>query len=266
MAQANIHGGALDYEVAGAGEAVVFIHGFSLDARMWDDQFEFFAQHFRVLRCDLRGFGRSSLPTTEYAHTDDLDALLAHVGIEAAHIVGLSMGGGVAADFALAYPERVRSLVLVDAAIGGFTYTADWGNPSRAARAEGAEAGRAAWLHDALFDPIRALPGPWARMQQMVADYSGFHWVNRSTERRPEREPFTQLERIAAPTLALVGEHDLPDFHAIAEAIAQRAPNARKVVLKGAGHMVNMEAPEVFNSTVLEFLRGQIAQRAQMNP
>lgn len=266
MALANIHGGALYYEVAGAGAGVVFIHGFSLDARMWDDQFEFFTQRYRGLRADLRGFGRSSLPTTEYAHSDDLDALMAHVGIEAAHIVGLSMGGGVAADFALAHPERVRSLVLVDAAIGGFAWSTDWGDPSRAARAEGAEAGKAVWLNDALFDPIRALPGPWARLRQMVADYSGFHWLNRSTERRPEREPFTQLARIAVPTLALVGEHDLRDFHAIAEAVAQRAPNARKVVLKGVGHMVNMETPEQFNTIVLEFLRGQIAGPAEMKP
>ena len=254
MPFAPVNGATLYYELAGAGEAVVFIHGFSLDARLWDDQFEVFTHRYRVLRYDLRGFGRSSLPATEYAHTDDLAALMQQADMASAHVIGLSMGGGVAVDFTLAYPECVRSLVLVDAAISGFPYTADWGNPGATARGSGVEAGKTVWLNGVLFEAIRALPEPWARVRQMVADYSGHHWLHRSTERRPAHEAFSQLERLSMPALALVGERDLPDFHAIAEAVAQRAPNARRVVLPGRGHMPNMEAPEVFNGTVLDFL------------
>jgi pimeloyl-ACP methyl ester carboxylesterase len=255
MPFASVNGATVSYDIAGEGAPVVFLHGFSLDARMWDEQSEPFARHYRVLRYDLRGFGRSSVPAGPYAHTDDLDALMQHVGIEAAHIIGLSMGGGVAVDFALAYPRRVRSLITVDAAIGGFPFTADWGDPGRIARAQGVEAGKAAWLNSVIFEATRACPQPWARVQQMVADYSGFHWLNRSTERRPDQEAFAQLERITAPTLALVGERDLPDFHAIAEAIAQRVPNARKVRLPDLGHMVNMEGPVMFNQVVLDFVQ-----------
>jgi pimeloyl-ACP methyl ester carboxylesterase len=254
MPHAKLDDATLYYEIAGAGPPVVLIHGFALDARMWDDQFEPFAERHRVLRYDLRGFGRSSPPTTPYAHTDDLAALMQHVGFEAAHVIGLSMGGGVAVDFALAYPERVCSLAAVDAAIGGFAWEIDWGHISRAARAGGVAAGHTAFLSDPMFDVIRALPAPWARLQQIVADYSGYHWLNTNTERRPEREPFTQLERLSLPVLALVGERDLPDFRAITDAIAERVPHARKAVLPGLGHMCNMEGPGMFNRIVLEFL------------
>ncbi|MGQ0604196.1 MAG: alpha/beta fold hydrolase [Anaerolineales bacterium] len=257
MPHAKLDDATLYYETVGEGPPLVLIHGFALDARMWDDQVAPFAERHRLLRYDLRGFGRSSPPTAEYAHTDDLAALMHHLGLDSAHVIGLSMGGGVAADFALAYPERVRSLVLVDAALGGFPWSVDWGHISRAARADGVAAGQAAFLNDGLFEAIRALPAPWARLQQIVNDYSGFHWLNPSTERRPTHEPFTQLERLTAPILVLVGERDLPDFRRIADAIAQRAPNARNVVLPSLGHMPNMEAPERFNPLVMEFLRKQ---------
>lgn len=81
-------------EVAGMGQAVVLLHGFTLDLRMWDDQFLPLAQQFRVVRYDLRGFGRSALPTNApYSHFEDLKALLDHLGIIQAHLVGLSKGG-----------------------------------------------------------------------------------------------------------------------------------------------------------------------------
>lgn len=99
---AAVNGIRLYYEVAGSGRPLVLIHGMSLDTRMWDDQFEPLAQHYRVVRYDARGFGKSALQTgRSYAHTDDLKALLEYLDIEHAFIVGLSMGGGIAIDFAL---------------------------------------------------------------------------------------------------------------------------------------------------------------------
>src|SRR5262245_57108437 len=111
---ADIPGARLHYEVAGSGEPLVLIHGFTLDMRMWDDQFASLARHFQVVRYDLRGFGKSSMPTTEpYTHADDLKALLDCLNIERAHVLGLSMGGSIAINFALNYPAMVDRLVLV---------------------------------------------------------------------------------------------------------------------------------------------------------
>jgi pimeloyl-ACP methyl ester carboxylesterase len=109
--------GDLFFESVGEGEAVVFLHGFGLDSRMWDPQFEVLQSTFRVIRYDFRGFGRSSLPPHNgYAHEDDLNALLSDLGSAPAHVVGLSMGGMMALRFAVAYPQSVRSLVLADSA------------------------------------------------------------------------------------------------------------------------------------------------------
>jgi pimeloyl-ACP methyl ester carboxylesterase len=89
----KVNGARLWLEVAGVGEAVVFVHGFSLDARMWDAQFEVFARRCRAVRFDARGFGRSSLPDEPSGHADDLRTILDHLEIKGATIVGLSMGG-----------------------------------------------------------------------------------------------------------------------------------------------------------------------------
>ena len=102
---ADVNGTRLYYEMVGSGHPLVLVHGFTLDTRMWDDQFEMFAGRNQVVRYDLRGFGKSALPTTEpYSHPDDLRALMTHLGIEHAFIIGLSLGGAVAVDFAVTYP------------------------------------------------------------------------------------------------------------------------------------------------------------------
>ncbi len=254
---AEINRARLYYELAGAeaDEPVVFIHGFSLDSRMWDDQFEVFAKRYRVLRYDVRGFGRSSLPTTEpYSQVDDLLALLNHFQLTRAHIIGLSMGGGLALDFALTHPAATRSLTLVDAALGGFAWSKDWGTPGALARSAGVEAAKRAWLTGELFAPANEQPAVAARLEAMVRDYSGYHWLNQDPGRWADLPAERPLEQVRAPTLILVGERDVPDFHRIAETIAARAPNARQVTLPGVGHMCNMEAPQAFNEVVLNFL------------
>jgi pimeloyl-ACP methyl ester carboxylesterase len=181
---AEVNGTRLYYEVAGAGEPIVLIHGFTIDARMWDDQFAPFAAHHRVVRYDMRGFGRSApMDNAPYAHTDDLAALLTHLTVTRAAIVGLSMGGGVAVDFALAYPAMTGALIPVDAALGGHRWSEAWnrqvGPIGKAARADGIDAAKMRWLGLPLFAPACEQPAVGARLAAMVADYSGAHWVAR---------------------------------------------------------------------------------------
>ncbi|MDW8327640.1 MAG: alpha/beta fold hydrolase, partial [Anaerolineales bacterium] len=223
MSFLDVEAGRLYYEVAGPAhaEAVVFLHGFSLDTRLWDGQWLPFAERYQVVRYDLRGFGRSSLPQATFSHADDLRALLSALKIQTAHIVGLSLGGGVALDFALAYPSAVRSLILVDATLGGYRWTKDWSEPGRTARERGLAAAKEAWLRDEVFAPALERPEAADRLRRMVADYSGWHWLNRSLERGSTPPAIERLSEIAAPTLAIVGERDVPDFHAIAALIVR---------------------------------------------
>jgi pimeloyl-ACP methyl ester carboxylesterase len=96
-----------------------------------------------------------------------------------------------------------------------------------------------------------------ARLRAIVADYSGWHWLHSDPRRSLEPPAITRLAEIAAPTLAIVGQHDLADFHAIADLLATQAPAGRRVVLPGVGHLANMEAPDACNEVVLDFLAEQ---------
>jgi len=251
----KVEGGQLYFEAAGAGPVVVLIHGFALDTRMWDDQWEALTPHYRVIRYDVRGFGQSSLPGAEtFSHLEDLLALLQQLAATPAHLIGLSMGGGLALDFALMYPAHVHSLILADSTLSGFNWQKDWGEPFRAAKFFGLDAAKAAWLNDELFAPANTQPIVAARLQKMTETYSGHHWLQPVHTRGLEKPAIEQLENLRLPLLMVEGERDLPDFRAITHLLAERAPRARLVTLPGVGHMVNMEAPAEFNRLALEFL------------
>jgi 3-oxoadipate enol-lactonase len=257
---ADVNGTRLYYEMAGSGHLLVLIHGFTLDTRMWDDQFEVFAERYQVLRYDLRGFGKSAVPTdTPYTHPDDLHALMTHLGIEHAYIVGLSLGGAVAVDFAVTYPEATDALIPVDAALfGGYEWTVDahWDRLFVLAKAPeaGLQAAKTFWLQHPLFAPAREQPAVAARLAAMVEDYSGWHLVNEDPGHVLEPPAVQRLDTITVPTLAIVGERDVLDFHRVADIMVERIPGAKKIMMPGVGHMANMEDPERFNEIVLGFL------------
>jgi 2-succinyl-6-hydroxy-2,4-cyclohexadiene-1-carboxylate synthase len=184
--------------------------------------------------------------------------LLDQLGIARAHVVGLSLGAAIAVNFALAYPGRVLSLGLTDAVLHGFRWSAELsaidGAVWQAVATGGIAAAKERWLNHPLFAPARANPQAASRLARIVSDYSGWHFVNDDPHRQAERPAIDRLGEISVPTLVVVGERDLPDFHAIAETLAQGIGGARRVVLPNVGHMANMEAPQQFNAAVMEFL------------
>ena len=119
---AEVGGGKLAWEAAGEGPGVAFLHPGLWDSRVWDEQFGVFSKAYRVLRHDFRGYGRSSRPEPEkpYSHVDDLEAVMDAAGVDRAALIGNSMGGRVAIDFALEHPSRVSALVLAAPGLGGF--------------------------------------------------------------------------------------------------------------------------------------------------
>ena len=260
FAEAFVNGTRLRYQLTGTGPTIVLLHGFTLDLRMWDAQMAAFTPHHQVLRYDLRGFGGSALPdSTVYDHADDLCALLDHLGIATATIVGLSMGGGVALDFALTYPERVRALILADAMINGHRWSAEWQAVTvpiwRAAREEGVAAAKKLWLaHERLFGPALEQQVVAAALMQMVDDYSGWHWCNRDPHWKPPQPATEWLTQIDASTLIIIGEREDPDFVAQANLLGTQVPGAQSCVLPGVGHLTALETPDAFNRAVLDFL------------
>jgi pimeloyl-ACP methyl ester carboxylesterase len=211
-----------------------------------------------VVRYDVRGYGRSDAPDgSPYARTDDQMALMEHLGIARAHILGLSMGGMLAVDFALAYPQATRTLIAVDSALSGYRWSRDW-RARWHAMADSRDVGTAKrmWLAHPLFAPANEQPAVAAALAQMVADYSGFHFFHEDGGR--STDAFSALEQIRVPVLVITGERDLQDFHAVADLLATRA-RACKIVIPGAGHMSPMEAPAAFNRAVLDFLAAHAA-------
>lgn len=258
-AHAEVNGTRLYHEVAGVGEPLVLIHGFGSNTGGWDDQFHIFATRYRVIRYDLRGFGKSALPMGEsYSHAEDLKALLVHLGVGRAHLLGRSMGGDVALEFALTYPESTGALILQDSTLSGHRWSSEFFTSLKVVRQRAAEAGvegaRELWGAHPLFAPARERSELAARLKQSLLEYSGWHWVNRDPMRVSDVLTAQRLGEVRVPTLVVVGERDLLDFKAIADALAVRIPGARKVVLPGVGHLANMEDPQRFNDVVLEFL------------
>ena len=252
VAVLRVPGGELYYEAEGDGVSVVLVHGFALDARMWDDQVPALKDIARVVRYDLRGFGRSIRDAdTSYSHADDLWRVLDHLEIDEAVLVGLSMGGRVVVEATLAAPERVRTLVLLDAVLDGVPWDPDSERGmqaiGQALRSGGLDEAKAAWLRHDFFVPAQRTPEIARRLAAMVGQYSGVNWTS-ADPHAPHPHSIELLATITAPTTVVTAGLDVPCFHEMSDVLADRIADARKVTVPNVGHMVNMEAPEAVNT------------------
>ncbi len=255
----------LFYEKKGTGECVVLIHGFTLDCRMWDDQFELLSKSYHVIRFDQRGHGKSEGVFEDFNQVEDLKGLLETLNVDRTHIVGLSMGGYVATTFAIEYPEMVQALVIVDSVV---TF-----NPSHEFYKrvlsyitkgvnEGLEPGLKDWLGDPLFGPARKNLNTRRRLEEMILGGHAAHGQNAYFLKMENViAPKTPLEErlnvINVPTLVIVGELDIAEFQESADILSSGIKGAKKVIIKNAGHMNNMENPDEFNKVLLSFLAEQ---------
>jgi pimeloyl-ACP methyl ester carboxylesterase len=256
---AEVNGTKLSYELMGKGETVVFIHGGLADSRLWDDQIKEFAKRYRVLRYDLRGFGKSEFPKTAYSHIEDLYALLKFLKINKVSIVGLSLGGIIAVDFALEHPDMVKSLILTSSGLRGHPFARNNQSAavSKAAEEQGMERAIEMWLEHPFFASGRSNAGFQRRMRIMLVDNYKYWGPTPSTiiVTYPSPPAIERLSAIAAPTLVIVGGMDADNILAIADTLAMKIRGAKKVVIPNVGHHLNMEKPKEFNKIALTFLR-----------
>lgn len=262
---AEVNGAKLYYEVAGSGHPLVLCHAGIADNRMWDDQMPVFAERYRVIRYDHRGFGQSNLPPGPFSWSEDLYGLLTQLGVEKAHIVGVSMGGSTVVDFALTHPEMVDALITVGAGLGGFDAP---DTPEEQALFEqvekAAEAGDCDKAND--IEVHIWVDGPNRRAEQVssavrervrVMNLPGFHlqaeW-SQATQQAIDPPAAGRLGEIHSPALVIYGDQDVSDIHTIAHKLAADIPGAKLVVMHNTAHVPNMERPEEFNRIVLDFL------------
>ncbi|MEZ4711558.1 MAG: alpha/beta fold hydrolase [Caldilineaceae bacterium] len=261
---ADINGARVHYEARGAGPALVLIHAGICDLRMWDVQMDAFAQHFRVIRYDMRGFGQTAPVVGKYTRHGDLRGLLDHLGVESARVLGCSMGGMTAIDFALAYPERTAALITVCSSPSGYTRNVDppplWAEIVAADEAgdleKVCELEVALWVDGLLRTPDQVDAAIRQRVYEMNLIALKNEALNMDDVERLEPPAIGRLGDIDAPTLAIAADLDMPDLLDAAELMATQIPRAQKVVMQGAAHLPNMEKPAEFNGVVLGFLGG----------
>jgi pimeloyl-ACP methyl ester carboxylesterase len=239
-------GGEIAYDTAGAGPAVVFLHGAFMDRSSWDRQMPVFARTFRAIRYDIRPFGASTQPAKPYSVPDDLRRLLDHLKIERAHLVGHSFGGGVALDFALLYPDRVAGLVLVAAPPGGFA------PPPEEAKAVGAIFAAAKNGDDALMRAWLAHP-MWSASQSRPEVMKA---LDASTRRSlgAFKMTFAPYIPVTPPAIERLSARQA------SELMAKQIPGATLQVIPGADHALPIGWAEEFNAAVTAFLDG-VARR-----
>jgi pimeloyl-ACP methyl ester carboxylesterase len=255
-------GAKIYFESAGNGPAVVFIHAGVADCRMWEPQFELFSRKFRAIRYDLRGFGQSELPDTPYANRRDLRNVLQHLGVEKAALIGCSMGGATAIDFTIEHPERVTAIVPVGAGVGGWNVWTDamlrhFGEFMRLAKEGDTERARERdaklWLDGPSRDASRIDPVYRQRARQLHRDnFSLTRFLHPEEELKPPA--IARLGEIKAPALVMVGDADAPEMLAIADRLAADISGAKRVTIRDAAHLPNLEHPDQFNRIVMEFL------------
>jgi len=251
----KLDGAKLYYEIAGKGRPIVLIHGGQMDRRMWDMQFDLFAKRYKVIRYDVRGYGKSDAPVKGFSNEDDLYDLLKSLRVDKASIVGLSLGGRIAVDFALKHPEVVDSLVLVGPGLSGYRFSdrSGWAIVE-AARDEGPAKAAEMWLQNPYMIPAMENPAISQRLRQLAIENAHVWLENPIFERELKPPAIERLSHIRTPTLIVVGDRDVQDIQKIVEALQAGISGSEKQVIRGAGHIVNMEKPEEFNRVVLSFL------------
>ena len=250
------------YEEAGSGRPLVMIHGGLMNTSMWDDQFEEFARSYHVIRYDARGHGRTASEPDTFSHHKDLKSLVEGLALEKPIIMGLSMGGYTAIDFALEYPGAASALVLVAPGLSGYEFRSEEfvefskriGTAVQSEDVEAiVEAFQTAWTDGPRRKPNQIDPAIREKVRTMVIENVG-RWDERNVEYRPIPLAIERLSSLNVPVLALVGDIDMPGILEIVALIESEVPDAQTVIVPGVAHMINMEKPEEFNRIVLQFL------------
>lgn len=248
------------YEMAGKGEPLLLIHGVDSDSRMWDPQFNAFADHYQTIRFDLRGFGKTSMPPGEFETLDEINGMMAALGIESAHILGYSYGGTIAPSFAMKFPERVKSLILVGPGMIGYEWSEGVSNYfnrfQETYKDKNYEEMMRLLKWKSIYGPYREQEG-FEDICQLLDEMFMHVVLHAQREGRPISPGDTRkmLSEVKAPTYILVGELDFKDYHNIANIYDLKIPNSIKEVFPNAAHFMNQENPALFNELVLKFLK-----------
>jgi pimeloyl-ACP methyl ester carboxylesterase len=258
----DVGGATLSGLEQGEGLPVVFLHAGVCDKRMWLDQMQAVADAgWHAVAYDRRGYGEATSPDEAFSHLDDLEAVLDALDIHAAVLVGCSMGGGLAVDFALAHPGRVIGLVLIGTSITGAPWTATAEERAIEMAEEDAwERGDQDGLnkvqaHEWLDGPRTQSGRVGGAVRELFLDMNAKALGKpQLTQEEPCPDAWGRMEEVNTSTLLVVGDEDFTALVERHETLSETMPNAFAVVLAGAAHIPSIEKPDLVNSLLLQFL------------
>ncbi len=260
----NVNSGRIYYESSGTGLPVVFIHAGFLDSRMWDMQFASFSGKYKVIRYDVRGFGKSSVPNSPYSDASDLKMLLDALGIPNAVLVGVSNGGRIAFDFSVEYPEMVAGLIPFDFVIKGYESSGpeedelvsqfdsleeNYKNLVENGKLRDAAAidvdmwasripkDKREWLLDIAQENVLREQEDWQKFQNS-----------------PEPLAFKRLNVLTMPVIMILGDRDLPGIIMQVKRVHETLKGSKLMILEGADHIPSLSKTEEFNSILESIL------------
>lgn len=253
-----IHAAAVDFHAEQTGEnpQAIFLHGFGGDLHAWDLVWPVLGNNFSALRYDLRGYGQSiDSAATPFHHADDLLAIMDALELDQCNVIGVSMGGSVALNFALDHPERVRNLILISPGMVGWDWSDAWRTLWQGivdkARTGDMDAAKKLWWQHPLFATTRACEAG-SLLHESIQRFSGAQWIrNYEKENLPDVE---RLHTLGTRTLLLTGGRDVDDFRLIADLIEASAPDTTRIDWPEYGHLLNFDNPSGCARAIISFL------------
>ena len=246
----------LFYEEKGKGIPLLFLHGFSLDHRMWRDQINYFSSRYRTIAPDARGHGKSDSPESGYAREDrigDVLNLMAQLKLPRANLVGLSMGGGDALALAIDHQDKLRSLTLADTVAAGYKPKVRPRDPSHLLSEMSLEDVKRKFIDSSLSRFGKDMQEIRKKLETMMVSFSGKVWADPMKGKYPKRDDLKMAASIRIPSLIIVGKRDL-SWLPLSLKLSETVLDSRLEILPGIGHMSNMEAPDKFNMILDKFL------------
>jgi len=266
MPIAQVNGIGIHYEVAGSGFPLVWAHEWGGCSASWDPQVRCLARYYRVITYDARGYPPSEVPVADEAYSQeiavaDLPGLLLHLGISEAYVGGLSMGGSTSLNFAIRHPDLVKALILASSGAGSTNreqFAADLLAMVHKLGSEGVEAVAETFARGPTrVQLLRKDPKAWREFYNNLVQRSPVglaQCVQRVILRRKTvYELEAEMRQVETPTLIMVGDEDEPCVEP-GIFMKRSIPHSGMVVFPQSGHLLNLEEPEMFNRSVLDFL------------
>jgi pimeloyl-ACP methyl ester carboxylesterase len=266
MSFASSHDTRLYFESTGSGFPIIFVHELAGDHRSWEPQVRFFSRNYQCITFNARGYPPSDVPEKQEAYNqgqaaDDIAAVLDHLKIEQAHVVGLSMGAFATVHFGLRHKRRASSLTIVGGGAGSPASDREQFTQGALSMAEAfsrsLEDGMNALASSSIRDAFkRKDPRGWQQFYDHMLDHSALGsemTLKGCLARRPSLSDFKkELATVDVPTFLVVGDEDVPCINA-SLFLRQTMPNAALWIVPRTGHSVNLEEPEAFNMQLLQF-------------